>query len=163
MIVWPSSEDYNITILIFIFFCLWGLLLGSFTTAIIYRVPKNISYIKTDNSAARSNCTDCGHILSFIDLIPLFSWCFNGGKCRYCKKAISAFYPLTETIIMVLSLSLLMIIDDYRLAAIWAFNLPFLYASIYLYFRHKKLFFKLFGHWFIVFVISLCLTYFLRI
>jgi len=44
----------------------------------------------------RSACPDCGHILGWYDLIPVFSWFFLGGKCRYCKAAISWLYPFIE-------------------------------------------------------------------
>ena len=43
-------------------------------------------------------CPNCRHILSSYDLIPIFSWLFLGGKCRYCNKPISLQYPLVELI-----------------------------------------------------------------
>lgn len=41
-------------------------------------------------------CPNCKHELAWYDLIPLFSWLFLSGKCRYCKKPISIQYPLVE-------------------------------------------------------------------
>ncbi len=38
----------------------------------------------------------CGHNLAWYDLFPLFSYLSLGGKCRYCKKHISAQYPIVE-------------------------------------------------------------------
>jgi leader peptidase (prepilin peptidase)/N-methyltransferase len=41
-------------------------------------------------------CPHCGHILQPGDLIPLFSWLWLKGRCRYCKAGISVQYPLVE-------------------------------------------------------------------
>lgn len=46
----------------------------------------------------RSRCLDCGHVLRVIDLIPLVSWTFRGGRCRYCKKPIGKFEPVAELV-----------------------------------------------------------------
>jgi len=44
----------------------------------------------------RSECPKCNHILTFSELFPIFSYLFQGGKCKNCKSKISAFYPITE-------------------------------------------------------------------
>lgn len=44
----------------------------------------------------RSRCEACGHILGPGDLIPIFSYLFHGGKCRYCKSRIPADCILAE-------------------------------------------------------------------
>ena len=41
-------------------------------------------------------CPKCKHALAWHDLIPVISWLMLGGRCRYCKKSISAQYPLVE-------------------------------------------------------------------
>lgn len=46
----------------------------------------------------RSHCASCGHQLVTADLVPLFSYIFLLGKCRYCKKPISSRYFFIETI-----------------------------------------------------------------
>ena len=35
---------------------------------------------------SRSKCLSCGEVLRALDLIPLFSYIFLKGKCRYCKS-----------------------------------------------------------------------------
>ena len=50
----------------------------------------------SDNIFSRSKCDYCGHILSATDLIPLFSYLFLKGRCRYCNKRLSITYPLSE-------------------------------------------------------------------
>jgi len=79
MIVWQ--------ILIFII----GLVFGSFLNVVIFRLAKKHSFLK-----GRSYCPKCNHRLEAGDLIPLFSFIFQKGKCRYCKKKISLVYPLVE-------------------------------------------------------------------
>lgn len=69
-----------------------GLILGSFATALSYRIPREQSII----TKTRSECTSCGRKLTAIDLIPIFSWLFLIGKCRTCKSKIGIRYPLIE-------------------------------------------------------------------
>ena len=86
-----------------------GLCLGSFATALIHRIPRNIPWIvntSSSNKACRSQCTHCGHILGIADLVPFFSWLCSKGKCRHCGHTISAQYPLTEIITAILVLAL---------------------------------------------------------
>lgn len=39
---------------------------------------------------------NCGHTLAPKDLIPVLSWVFLNGRCRYCQKPISPQYPIVE-------------------------------------------------------------------
>ena len=68
-----------------------GLVLGSFSTALAYRVPRKVKW-----GAERSACPSCNHVLGVLDLVPFFSWCVFFGKCRHCSTKISFRYPLTE-------------------------------------------------------------------
>lgn len=77
------------TIFIFIF----GLIIGSFLNVCIYRIPLGLSIV-TPPSA----CGSCGQRLKPKDLIPLLSWLYLKGKCRYCGQPISIRYPLVEFI-----------------------------------------------------------------
>lgn len=45
---------------------------------------------------SRSKCPSCGVVLKFMNLIPIFSWFFQRGKCVACKAPISPRYPLIE-------------------------------------------------------------------
>ena len=69
----------------------FGLLMGSAVTAIAHRVPRDISWFH-----GRSRCPNCDHVLSPLDLFPVFSWVFSLGRCRYCRAPIAWRYPLTE-------------------------------------------------------------------
>jgi len=68
-----------------------GTLFGSFFTLATYRIPR-----KQDIVFKRSYCPNCEHELKFFDLIPILSYIFVGGKCKYCKQKISIRYPLFE-------------------------------------------------------------------
>lgn len=46
----------------------------------------------------RSMCTHCRHTLSATDLVPVLSWLWLKGKCRYCSKSIGWQYPLVEAL-----------------------------------------------------------------
>lgn len=68
--------------LIFLFFLL-GLEIGSFLNVCIDRLPREESIVKPP-----SHCEACGHRLAAKDLIPLFSYLWLRGKCRYCRASI---------------------------------------------------------------------------
>ena len=77
-------------ILYILIFCI-GALFGSFFTLAVYRIP-----LKKDITHERSFCPNCNHKLEFFDLIPILSYLFLGGKCRYCKQKIRPRYFLLE-------------------------------------------------------------------
>jgi prepilin signal peptidase PulO-like enzyme (type II secretory pathway) len=71
---------------------IFGVMIGSFLNVLIIRLPNE------DTIYGRSHCTVCKHQLSLWDLVPLFSYIFLLGKCRYCKRKISARYFTIEII-----------------------------------------------------------------
>jgi len=77
-------------LLFYLFSFLLGLVIGSFLNCVIYRLEKEESLM------GRSYCPYCKHTLGWLDLIPLFSFLFLGGRCRYCGAKISVQYPLVE-------------------------------------------------------------------
>lgn len=70
-----------------------GLVIGSFLNVCIYRIPKEESI-----AFPPSHCAKCQHNLSPIDLVPVFSYIFLRGRCKYCKEKISIRYPLIESL-----------------------------------------------------------------
>ena len=72
---------------------LLGLIIGSFISAITYRIPRNLGFIK-----GRSFCDNCKKELTWYDNIPLFSYLLYFGKSRCCNKKISIRYPLIELV-----------------------------------------------------------------
>ena len=77
-------------VLYFLIF-LMGTTFGSFCTLAVYRIP-----LGKDITHERSFCPNCNHRLEFLDLIPIWSYIFLGGKCRYCKKKIRIRYLVLE-------------------------------------------------------------------
>ena len=75
---------------LFVFFT-FGLIFGSFYNVVGYRLPNKMSLISPS-----SHCPQCNHKLTPIELIPVFSYLFQGGKCKNCKKKIPIFYPIFE-------------------------------------------------------------------
>jgi len=71
-----------------------GAAIGSFLNVVIYRMPRNISL----SNPPKSFCPSCNHSLGVLDLFPLLSWLFLGGKCRYCGQRIPVRYFVVELI-----------------------------------------------------------------
>ena len=69
----------------------FGLLVGSFLNACIYRVPRRESIVWP-----ASRCTGCGRHLAWYENVPVLSWLVLRGRCRTCGAAISPMYPLVE-------------------------------------------------------------------
>lgn len=77
--------------LIVLFTSLIGLIVGSFYNVVGLRMLSGEGV-----NFPPSHCTKCNHRLNMLDLFPVFSWLFLGGKCRYCKESISRIYPFGE-------------------------------------------------------------------
>jgi leader peptidase (prepilin peptidase) / N-methyltransferase len=68
-----------------------GLILGSFTSMLSYRLPRGLSTIWP-----RSHCPACKAQLQPCDLIPLLSFAAQRGNCRFCGAFIGWRYPVIE-------------------------------------------------------------------
>ena len=73
----------SIIILIYVYMFLIGMCVASFMNVVIDRVPRNESFVK-----GRSHCDHCGETLKWYDLVPIVSYIFLRGKCRYCHTSI---------------------------------------------------------------------------
>lgn len=90
-----------------------GLVFGSFVNAAVWRLHEQ-AVLKEGKKAkgksqklaakdlsilhGRSMCPSCHHELGAKDLVPVFSWLYLRGKCRYCRKPISWQYPVVELV-----------------------------------------------------------------
>lgn len=71
---------------------LFGLLIGSFLNACIFRFPRDI----TIWDPPRSFCPACEHTIAWYDNIPVVSYLLLRGKCRHCAFPIPIRYVLVE-------------------------------------------------------------------
>ena len=76
---------------------LLGLVVGSFLNVCIWRLPREESIVRPG-----SHCPVCSTALGARDLVPVLSWIFLRGKCRYCGAKISPRYPAVELLTGVL-------------------------------------------------------------
>ncbi len=74
-------------------FTLLGLCVGSFVNVCIDRLPRGQSIIKPP-----SHCSACNHKLGILDLLPLLSFLWLRGRCRYCQAPIPLRLPVVEGI-----------------------------------------------------------------
>ncbi len=98
-------DNLAVGMIIYIYFitAVIGLAMGSFLNCFAYRYAEHKSVLK-----GRSHCALCGHTLSALDLIPVFSWLFLKGKCRYCGEKISPRYLISELVLALAYVSVLL-------------------------------------------------------
>lgn len=111
-----------------------ALLLGSFFYNWSLRQINSIQNKKDSKKSiikGHSVCDHCGHQLSLIDLIPVIGFVIRKGKCHYCHKSISKYYPLSE-----IALALVFVILLHRADLLFShyYQIPLLILAIcYLY------------------------------
>jgi leader peptidase (prepilin peptidase)/N-methyltransferase len=69
----------------------FGLILGSFMTVAVARIPAGGSLARP-----RSRCPRCGAPIAPRDNVPVVSWVLLRGRCRSCSAPISVEYPALE-------------------------------------------------------------------
>ncbi len=74
---------------------------GSFLALFVKRWPAGAPVI-----AGRSRCDHCGRRLAVIDLVPILSWLWLRGRCRWCKSAIGFDAPAFELAMLAVALIL---------------------------------------------------------
>jgi leader peptidase (prepilin peptidase) / N-methyltransferase len=89
----------------------WSLVLvapfiGSFLGLIVRRLPDGLPI-----AWARSACEKCGMRLKMRDLVPVFSWLAQRGRCRYCGQPLGWFYPGIELAAVAVAL-IAILVDD---------------------------------------------------
>ncbi len=77
--------------LYYVFMFIIGSCLGSYYGVLGLRIPR-----KENTLNSRSHCENCDHILKWYELIPIFSYLIQGGKCKSCHAKLSIMYPLLE-------------------------------------------------------------------
>jgi leader peptidase (prepilin peptidase)/N-methyltransferase len=70
---------------------MYGSVYGSFLNVAVHRLPREESLVRP-----RSRCPRCHKPIAWHDNVPILSWLILGGRCRHCRKPISARYPAIE-------------------------------------------------------------------
>ena len=102
------------TIVMFVY----GTIFGSFYNVVGDRLPNGESIMKPG-----SHCPKCKHMLKPLELIPILSYLFQGGKCKNCKCHIPIIHPIFE-----LCCGILFVIT-YK---IYGFNIDFFIAITFI-------------------------------
>ena len=98
-----DSIGFCAKLYIYILAAMLGAAFASFAVCAGYRIAHGKDWINE-----RSICDTCGHVLGFLDLIPIFSYIFLRGKCRYCGAKIPPTSFLAEVgmaLLAIISLS----------------------------------------------------------
>jgi leader peptidase (prepilin peptidase)/N-methyltransferase len=111
---------------------LFGLLFGSFLNVLILRIPKEESIVFPG-----SHCVSCNNKLKWWHNIPLISWLVLGGKCYFCKEAISIQYPLIEFVTAALFALIYYKLGDVTFSLIAALVFALLLGLSLIDFRYK--------------------------
>lgn len=90
---------FDLDVLFYIWFFIFGAILGSFGNVVIYRLPRGESVVKP-----RSHCYNCKAQVKWYDNIPIFSWFILRGRCRQCGAKYSFRYAVVEFLTGVLFL-----------------------------------------------------------
>lgn len=79
-------------IIFFLVTFIFGTFIGSFLNVVILRMNTGRGL------GGRSHCMSCGKVLGAHELIPVWSYVIQGGKCRSCKSRLSLQYPIVEAL-----------------------------------------------------------------
>lgn len=96
-----------IDIIMYFLIFMMGAFLGSFCSRAIYRMPLQKKLIRE-----KSFCPKCKHDLKIKELIPIFSYIFLRGKCKYCKQKINPRYIILEICSGVILVSLAILVKN---------------------------------------------------
>ncbi len=75
---------------------LFGLAVGSFLNVVATRYDGERFLLSNKLIGGRSHCEQCKKTLRWFELVPLFSFALQGGRCRRCKARLGFQYPIVE-------------------------------------------------------------------
>ncbi len=102
------------------FFLIIGACIGSFLNVCIYRIPENKSIVFPG-----SFCPVCKKSIPFYCNIPVLSYVFLKGRCKFCHKPISIRYPFIEILTGIFAVLLF-----YKFGPGWAMAYWFVFISV---------------------------------
>jgi prepilin signal peptidase PulO-like enzyme (type II secretory pathway) len=80
----------------FIALFVFGLAIGSFMNVLVWRYDPQGKLFDVKRLSGRSRCPYCNHELKASELVPLWSFFVQGGRCRECGHGLSFRYPIVE-------------------------------------------------------------------
>ncbi len=95
------------------FLFVFGIVIGSFLNVVSMRYNGEHFVFDPKVIGGRSHCEHCKETLRWFELVPLFSFLVQGGRCRRCKAKLSLQYPAVEFIS-----GLIFVAVPWRLAAL---------------------------------------------
>jgi len=120
--------------LLYVIAAAFGLVFGSFVTALSYRLPRGKSI-----ADGRSRCSSCKRALTVRDLIPVFSWIFHKGACRQCGARISWRYPAIELVTATLFVLAIVFVNDPVHLGLLLLMTPVMMVLVVIDMEHKRL------------------------
>lgn len=89
------------TVLIYIMLFMVGGCFGSAANCLIYRINHGMDWVK-----GRSVCENCGRVLKWYELVPVFSCLFLRGTCKTCGFHFGYTHAINEAFVGVASMLL---------------------------------------------------------
>jgi prepilin signal peptidase PulO-like enzyme (type II secretory pathway) len=121
--------SFDVLLMLWVF--LFGSIIGSFLNVVIYRYNSGASL------GGRSMCFTCGKKLRWYELVPVFSFLFQRGRCRGCGSKISWQYPLVELTTGMLFLGAFIVAGSYLRFAYLLIQIALLVVISVYDLRHK--------------------------
>ena len=110
-------QNVAVQALLTVGFTLLGLFVGSFLNVCIDRLPSGRSI-----AFPGSRCDQCQRRLALVDLIPVFSYLWLRGRCRYCGAVLPKRLVVVELVCGVMLGALYLVFDlepEFGVAAFW--------------------------------------------
>lgn len=101
----------TMTFFIYATLAIFGLIFGSFLNVATLRYDPRRGFSNMRFLGGRSHCPHCRAQLAWYELVPVLSYLFLRGRCRHCKRRISAQYPIVELLTAVIFVAVPMRIE----------------------------------------------------
>ena len=116
-----SIRLHAVSGVVMLMFLAAGASIGSFLNVVIYRLPRRRALLWPPSA-----CPNCETRIAGKDNVPILAWLKLGGRCRQCRVAISARYPLVEALV-----GAILVLFYYRELLSGGVNLPVRQPNLY--------------------------------
>jgi prepilin signal peptidase PulO-like enzyme (type II secretory pathway) len=84
--------------MLWFFLFVFGIIFGSFLNVVILRYDGERFLLDVKTLGGRSHCMHCGKTLRWFELVPIFSFVIQRGRCRRCDARLNVQYPIVEAL-----------------------------------------------------------------